>query len=81
MGRRGAVLADGPDPDADPVGHVLAQSRQLRAIKTTDVSLKNDFAACATAYATFVQENGKRSANEAVNAAGKAVESIWPGAF
>jgi hypothetical protein len=45
------------------------------------VALKKDTAALATTYATFVKENGKRSANEAVNAAGKAVDSTCPGAF
>jgi hypothetical protein len=75
------ALADGPDPDADPVGHALAQILPLRAIKTTDAPLKKDIATLANAYATFVKENGTKTANKAVNAAGKAVDSICPGAF
>jgi hypothetical protein len=75
------ALADGPDADADPVGHALAQIRPLRAIKTTEALLKKDIAALANAYATVVKENGKKSADKAVNAAGKAVDSICRGAF
>jgi hypothetical protein len=75
------ALADGPDPDVDPLGHALAQVIPLRAIKTTDAPLKRDIAALATAYATFVKDHGTKTANNAVNAAGKAVDAICPGAF
>jgi hypothetical protein len=75
------ALADGPDPDADPIGHALAQIIPLRSIKTTDAPLKKDIATLAGAYATFVKDNGSKTANKAVNAAGKAVDSICPGAF
>lgn len=75
------ALADGPDPDVDPVGHALAQILPLRAIKTSDAPLKRDISTLAAAYAGFVKENGSRSAGRAVNVAGKAVDTICPGAF
>jgi hypothetical protein len=75
------ALSDGPDPSVDPVGHALAEVIPLRAIKTTDTSLKKDIDNLASAYQTFVKEKGKKSATAAINAAGKTIDKVCPGAF
>jgi hypothetical protein len=74
------ALADGPDPDVDPVGYALAQVRPLREIHTSDVSLRRDIDGLASAYETFYRDNGGKDAKKLVTAAGKKVDKICPGA-
>jgi hypothetical protein len=45
-----AVLSDGPDPTADPVGYAEAQIVPLRAVRTDDVSLRQVLGQLADAY-------------------------------
>jgi hypothetical protein len=76
-----AVLSDGPDPDADPVGYAEAQILPLRQISTPDQALHDAIGQLARAYQEFYASNGTSSkAKEAVAAASKKINSICPGA-
>jgi hypothetical protein len=74
-----AALADGPDPEADPVGHAQAQVLPLRQIQTTDATLHQAIDTLASAYQEFSSSNGGGSAKRAVEAATKTVEGLCPG--
>ena len=77
----GGALADGPDPDTDPVGYAEAQVKPLRAITTSDRALQVAIRDLATAYAGVVDSDGKDStATKAVTSASKKVNAICPGA-
>jgi hypothetical protein len=76
-----AVLSDGPDPDADPVGYAEAQILPLRQISVPDQALRGAVTQLADAYQQFFNSNGKSSsAKEAVAVASKKLNSICPGA-
>jgi predicted component of type VI protein secretion system len=74
-----AALSDGPDPEADPVGHAQAQILPLRQIHTTDGTLHQAIDTLASAYQSFSTSNGSSSANSAVSAASKTIEHLCPG--
>jgi hypothetical protein len=77
----GADLSDGPDPGADPVGYAEAQIKPLRAIKTSDPTLRAAIADLATAYAGVFDSNGNSAAaKKAVATASKRINVICPGA-
>jgi len=77
----GAVLSDGPDPGADPVGYAEAQILPLRQISVSDQALRTAINQLADAYQQFYASNGKSSdAKEAVAAASKKLNSTCPGA-
>ncbi len=79
--RVSAVLSDGPDPDADPVGYAEAQIQPLRQISAPDQALHTAIAQLADAYQQFFDSNGTSSkAKHAVAVASKKVDSICPGA-
>jgi len=74
------ALADGPDPDTDPVGFAEAQIRPLREIKTSDQALRAAISELASAYAQVVASNGASpAATGAVSAASKKLDAICPG--
>jgi len=76
-----AVLSDGPDRSADPVGYAEAQILPLRQIKTPDRPLRDTITELAGAYQKFFASNGKSSnAKEAVTVASNELNSICPGA-
>jgi hypothetical protein len=75
-----AALADGPDPDADPVGYALAQIKPLRAIQTSDESLRSAIAGLASAYERFYADNGTKAATALVTSAGNRLDKFCPGA-
>jgi iron(III) transport system substrate-binding protein len=76
-----AVLSNGPDPDADPVGYAQAQVLQLRRIKLTDKQLRRSVRELATAYAAYSKSDGKsKPAKAEVKKAVKAVNAICAGA-
>jgi hypothetical protein len=76
-----AVLSDGPDPGADPVGYAQAQIIQLRKLKLSDKKLEREVRALASAYALYVETDGRsKAAKAAVNKAEKAVNATCPGA-
>lgn len=74
------ALADGPDPDADPVGHAEAQVIPLDEIKTSDVPLEQAIVRLADAFQTFVHEDGTKSAASVVDSASKQIDKFCPGA-
>jgi hypothetical protein len=77
----GAVLSDGPDPDADPVGYAEAQILPLGQIRTSDAQLRAAISKLASAYRAFFDSNGSSSAAKlAVAAASKQINSFCPGA-
>ncbi len=76
-----AVLSDGPDPDADPVGYAEAQILPLRQVSAPNPALHVAIDQLANAYQEFFASNGKSSnAEEAVAVASKKLDSICPGA-
>jgi hypothetical protein len=74
-----AALSDGPDPEADPVGHAQAQILPLREIHTTDPTLHQAIDALAAAYRSFSSTDGSNVAKSAVSAASKTIEHLCPG--
>ena len=78
----GAALADGPDPDADPVGYALAQILPLRAIQiSSDPTLHAAIDSLASAYQTFYSHNGSGHAvKRTVDQAAKKINALCPGA-
>jgi hypothetical protein len=77
----GAVLSDGPDPDADPAGYAEAQILPLRQIRISDPSLKRAVGQLDAAYQHVWSSNGASAAAvKAVAAASKQVNTICPGA-
>jgi hypothetical protein len=76
-----AVLSDGPDPDADPVGYAEAQILPLGQIRTSDAQLGAAIGKLASAYRAFFDSNGNSPAAKlAVAAASKQINSFCPGA-
>jgi hypothetical protein len=75
-----AALADGPDPDADPVGYALAQIKPLQAIQTPAASLRSAILGLASAYQTFYNDNGTKAATALVAQASNRVDKFCPGA-
>lgn len=76
-----AVLSDGPDPGADPVGYAEAQILQLRKLKLSDTKLEKAVRDLASAYQAYVSADGKsKTAKTAVRKAAKAVNTICPAA-
>jgi hypothetical protein len=74
------ALADGPDPDADPVGYAEAQIRPLREIATADQALHTALAGLASAYAQVYGTHNSAPARAAVTTASREVDAICPGA-
>ncbi len=76
-----AVLSDGPDPGADPVGYAEAQILPLRQIRAPDQALREAISGLADAYQQFFASNGTSSnGREAVAVASRKVDSLCPGA-
>ncbi len=77
----GAVLSDGPDPGADPLGYAQAQVIPLRHVTVASQTLRTVVGQLADAYQEFYSSNGKSTdAKEAVAVATKKLNSICPGA-
>lgn len=75
-----AALADGPDPDADPIGYTQAQVIPLRQIHTSDSALEAAVGNLASAYEQFYETKGSAAAKIAVSSASDKVNAICPGA-
>ena len=75
-----AVLSDGPDPDADPVGYAEAQVLPLRRLSVKQDPLHAAIDALAFAYQQFFSTNGSRAAKATVNDAVHKVDVVCPGA-
>jgi hypothetical protein len=74
-----AALSDGPDPEADSVGHAQAQILPLREIHTGEETLHQAIDMLAAAYQAFVSGDGSTAAKSAVSAASKTIERLCPG--
>ena len=75
-----AVLADGPDPDSDPVGYAEAQNGLLSQIHTQDATLQAAISKLAGAYQQFFTSSGSSTAKEAIAVASKKINGFCPGA-
>jgi hypothetical protein len=75
-----AVLSDGPEPEADPVGYAQAQVLPLRQIHTSDPELGQAIDALASAYRSFASSDGAGPAKRAVSSASRTLDTICPGA-
>jgi hypothetical protein len=76
-----AVLTDGPDPGADPVGYAQAQILQLRLIHTPDSKIQQAIDGLASAYNGYSSANGaSKPATAAANAAITEINKLCPGA-
>jgi hypothetical protein len=75
-----AVLSDGPDPGADPVGYAEAQILPLRQVHTQDKSLQTAVDKLSSAYQRFYSSNGASAAKQAISQASHTVNTICPGA-
>ena len=76
-----AVLSDGPDPGADPVGYAEAQVLPLRQVQTSDQALQVAISSLVAAYQGFYQADGKgKAVNAAVTGAANKINSLCPGA-
>lgn len=71
------VLANGPDPDADPVGYAEAQVLPLRQLKISDPTLAKYVTALADAFQAY-SSGSTASGAAAVTKAENAVNSICP---
>jgi hypothetical protein len=75
-----AVLSDGPDPGADPVGYAEAQVLPLRQIHAPDKRLQAAIDHLASAYQQFFSSDGAATAKQAVSQASRRVDALCPGA-
>ena len=76
-----AVLSNGPDPGADPVGYAEAQILPLRQLQTPDQALQAAISDLAAAYQGFYNAGGHGdAAKAAVTSAAKKINSLCPGA-
>jgi hypothetical protein len=76
-----AVLSDGPDPVADPVGYAEAQVQPLRQLDISDRALKTAVSTLASAYAAYYQSNGGHAQATARNSAQNGLLAVCPGVF
>jgi len=76
-----AVLSDGPDPGADPIGYAEAQVLPLRQIKTSQKVLQRAIDELASAYHAFSSDgDDHQAARTAVAVASRRINVICPGA-
>lgn len=79
-----AVLSDGPDPGADPVGYAQAQVLQLRGLRRglriSKQPLRRAIAALAAAYQRFSRSGGSAAAKQSVSRATHGLDALCPGA-
>jgi hypothetical protein len=75
-----AVLSDGPDPGADPVGYAEAQIRQLRLLHTSQQPVGRTIGQLASAYQAYSSSDGTNAAaKHAAAHAIRAMNAICPG--
>jgi hypothetical protein len=75
----GAVLSDGPDPGADPVGYAEAQIHPLRGIVTSDNGLRTAIDNLASAFQELFSTGGSQAAKLAVSRTEIRMNAICPG--
>jgi hypothetical protein len=75
-----AALADGPDPNVDPVGYALAQVLPLRRVTTSDDSLKKSIDQLSSAFESYYKDKGSSAAKSDIVRAEKSINTFCPGA-
>jgi hypothetical protein len=76
-----AVLSDGPDPGADPLGYAEAQIRPLEQIHAADPTLGTAIGTLAGAYQTYYAAHGTGSTiTSTLNTAINRINALCPGA-
>jgi hypothetical protein len=76
-----AVLTNGPDPGADPVGYAEAQILPLRQIRTPDAALSTAIGGLASAYSGYSAADGTgKTTTATLTAAINRINSLCPGA-
>ena len=76
-----AVLSDGPEAAADPVGYAQAQVLPLRQIRTSDRELRAAIDRLASAYQTvYLDGRVEPAAKRAVSSAAAGLDQLCPGA-
>jgi len=75
-----AVLADGPDPGADPIGYAQAHILPQRQIPTSNDKLRAAIGDLATANRAVVNTNQAAASKREVTAASNKVDALCPGA-
>ncbi len=75
-----AVLADGPDPDADPVGYALSQILPLQQVHSSDTAVMASVGQLVAADQAFDRSNGAdKSAAAAIQKDYRALDRACPG--
>lgn len=75
------VLADGPDPDADPVGAALSQIAPLGQIHTSDHDLAQRISGLVAADRALVSSNGSdHAATKSIAMEDADLNKLCPGA-
>jgi hypothetical protein len=76
-----AVLSDGPDPGADPVGYAEAQILPLEQIRASDSEIGQAITTLADAYTSYFTADGSgKTATSDLNKAINRINSLCPGA-
>jgi hypothetical protein len=75
-----AVLSDGPDPDADPVGYALSQIAPLGQIHTSDQDLAHRLSDLITADRALVSSQGSdHAATKSIANIDAGLNKVCPG--
>ena len=75
-----AVLSDGPDPDADPVGYALSQILPLGQIHTSDHTVSTTVHSLVENDRALVKSKGSdKSAKKGIKKADNALNKACPG--
>jgi hypothetical protein len=74
-----AVLSDGPDPDADPVGYALSQIAPLSKIHPSDQALAQRISALITADRALVADGSDHSATKDIAKDDAGLNKVCPG--
>ncbi len=75
-----AVLSDGPDPDADPVGYALSQILPLQGVHSSDTAVMAAVGHLVAADQDLVRSNGDdKPAAAAIKKADQTIDQACPG--
>jgi len=75
-----AILSDGPDPTADPVGYAEAQIVPLDGVHSSDRPLQKAMLGLDAAYRAFYMSDGSAGAQAEETHWGSVLDAICPGA-
>jgi hypothetical protein len=75
-----AVLSDGPDPSADPIGYAEAQILPLTKVRTSDATLRRAVSDLDQAFRSVYSSEASASSERELERADSALDTICPGA-